>query len=167
VHPREVLGGWGLIPDRVRRISAGGNVHWRVDCGIDAFVLRGYRAGHAAASIQYELDVLAHLGARGWPAAAPIGGVRWLEGAAFVLFPLLPGRARLRETDRHRRDRGRILAELHRDLGSLTRRSCWTGPRRPGDRQPPSLPGVPGNSTRPAHSTRGRQGVEGVPRLAP
>jgi Ser/Thr protein kinase RdoA (MazF antagonist) len=133
VHLREVLGQWDLTPDRVRRISARSNTHWRIQRGTDAFVLRRYRPGQTAASIRYELEVLGHLHARGWPVAMPIDGVRWHRGRAFVLFPSLPGRARARgtrETDQHRRERGRILARLHRDLDSLTRHGQRDGWQR-------------------------------------
>ena len=120
-HLREVLDGWGLVPDRVRRISTGGNLHWRVQQGTEVLVLRRYREGQTAASIRYELDVLAHLHERGWPVAAPLDAVRWHQGRAFALFPYLPGRARRRDTRLHQRERGQILAQLHRDLDGLTR----------------------------------------------
>jgi Ser/Thr protein kinase RdoA (MazF antagonist) len=114
-----VLRQWRLIPDDVRMLSSRSNTHWAIRRGTEAFVLRRYRSGHPGPSIAYEFEVLRHLHARGWPVAAPIDDVVWHEKSAFALFPRLPGRAPGRENDRRRRDRGRILAELHRDLVGL------------------------------------------------
>jgi Ser/Thr protein kinase RdoA (MazF antagonist) len=116
--PIEILRDWTLAPDRVSLIAAAANVHWRVDQGSDSFVARRYRAEQSASAIEYEFHVLRHLHERGWPVAAPVREVAWFDGVAFALFPALAGAVR-DEGPVDRRERGRILAMLHRDLDSL------------------------------------------------
>ena len=125
---QKVLGMWNIAPDHVSLIKAKGNTHWRVQHGREAFVLRMYRRGQTGSSIRYELDILRRLHDRGWPVAAAVDGVVWRDGSAFVLFPLLPGHPHTPENDQRRRRRGRILAELHCELGALAclgQRSGW------------------------------------------
>ena len=125
---QKVLGMWNIAPDHVSLIKAKGNTHWRVQRGREDFILRMYRRGQTGSSIRYELDILRRLHDRGWPVAADVDGVVWREGSAFVLFPLLPGHPHLPENDQRRRQRGRILAELHCELSALTglgQRSGW------------------------------------------
>jgi len=125
---QKVLGMWNIAPDHVSLIKAKGNTHWRVQLGREAFVLRMYRRGQTGSSIKYELDILRRLHDRGWPVAAAVDDVVWREGSAFVLFPLLPGHPHMPENDQRRRQRGRILAELHCELGALAglgQRSGW------------------------------------------
>jgi Ser/Thr protein kinase RdoA (MazF antagonist) len=116
---RKVLKMWNVTPDRVSPISARGNTHWKAQRGRETFVLRMYGRRQTGLSIKYELDILWRLHEQGWPVAAAIDGVAQHDGSAFVLFPLLPGRPHLRENERQRRQRGRILAELHRELSAL------------------------------------------------
>jgi len=116
---KKILGMWKIAPDHVSLINARGNTHWKVQCRSESFVLRIYGRRQTASSIQYELDILRRLRDRGLPVAAAIDGVAQYEGSAFVLFPLLPGRPHPRENERQRRQRGRILAELHHELGAL------------------------------------------------
>lgn len=124
-----VLASWGIVPDEVSPISANGNRHWRVRRSNDEFVLRMYRRGQTDSSIRYELDLLQCLRSRGWPVATAVEGMATVDsGLVFVLFPLLPGRSYANETTEQRRRRGRILAELHRDLSAITgvgQRSGW------------------------------------------
>ncbi len=125
---QKVLGMWNIAPDHVSLIKAKGNTHWRVQRGREAFILRMYRRGQTGSSIRYELNILRRLHDRGWPVAADVDGVVWREDSAFVLFPLLPGHSHVPENDQRRRQRGRILAELHCELGALTglgQRSGW------------------------------------------
>lgn len=119
---------WNIVPDHVSLINVRGNTHWAVQRGRAAFILRMYGRGQTGSSIKYELDILRHLHDRGWPVAADADGVVWCGGSAFVLFPRLSGRPHLPEDERQRRQRGRILAELHRELGALVgfgQRSGW------------------------------------------
>jgi len=127
---RKVLKIWNVAPDRVSLINARGNTHWRARRGHDIFVLRMYGRGQTGPSIQYELDILRRLRGRGWPVAADVDGMAWHGGSAFVLFPLLPGRPHPRENERQRRQRGRLLAELHRDLSALADLGQRTGWRQ-------------------------------------
>jgi Ser/Thr protein kinase RdoA (MazF antagonist) len=115
----EVLTAWNIGSARVLLISRRGNVHWKVQHGNDAFVVRAYRRTQSAASIAYEHRVLRHLGDRGWAVATPIADVIAHQGTAFALFPFLHGRPRLEETSLHQRARGQILARLHLDLDSM------------------------------------------------
>ncbi len=116
---KKILGTWKVAPDHVSLIKARGNTHWRVQRGRETFVLRMYGRRQTALSIKYELDILQRLHDRSSPVAAAVDGVAQYDGSAFVLFPLLPGRPHLRESERQRRQRGRILAELHHELGAL------------------------------------------------
>jgi Ser/Thr protein kinase RdoA (MazF antagonist) len=123
-----VLSSWAIVPDDVSPISANGNCHWRVRRGRDGFVLRLYRRGQSDSSIQYELDILNRLRSRGWPVAAAVGDTVRHSGFVFALFPLLPGSPHEAETADQRRRRGRILAELHLELGAMTdarQRPAW------------------------------------------
>jgi Ser/Thr protein kinase RdoA (MazF antagonist) len=123
----DVLRHWDLVPNRIALLKAGGNTHWRVWRGGDTFVLRQYRAT-APPAIAYEFQVLQHLRDRGWPVAVPLGDVAWRENVGFALFSNLPGQARAQEDQRNRRQRGRILAQLHQDLPScrhLGQRTGW------------------------------------------
>jgi Ser/Thr protein kinase RdoA (MazF antagonist) len=103
-------------------ISAKGNLHWRVQSGRDAFVLRMYRRSQSIASIQYEFDILAYLSERRWPVAAAISGVVQRAGKRFALFPFLPGGPCREENEQQSRRRGRILAKLHMELDEFNRK---------------------------------------------
>jgi Ser/Thr protein kinase RdoA (MazF antagonist) len=123
-----ILSSWDIVPDEVSPIGANGNRHWRVRRGCDGFVLRMYRNGQSDSSIRYELDILNHLRSRGWPVAAAVGDTVLHSGYVFALFPLLPGNPHEEETADQRRGRGRLLAELHRELSAMTdmgQRSGW------------------------------------------
>jgi Ser/Thr protein kinase RdoA (MazF antagonist) len=125
---REVLATWSIAPDHVSSISERGNLHWRVQSGNEAFVLRMYKRPRTVASIQYELDILAHLRDRQWPVAAAVDGVIERSGRTFVLFPLLPGGPCRQENEQQSRRRGRILARLHMELAGLVgrgQRDAW------------------------------------------
>jgi Ser/Thr protein kinase RdoA (MazF antagonist) len=123
-----VLRSWNIAPDDVAPISTRGNCHWRVRRGREDFVLRMYRRGQSEPSIRYELGILERLRSRGWPVAAAVDDMVLHSGFVFALFPLLPGCPYQGETAGQKRDRGRILAELHRELSAITnvgQRSGW------------------------------------------
>lgn len=124
---RELLGQWGLEAHRVVPIEAKGNTHWKLEGARDNFILRRYRAGQTATSIEYEFKVLRHLHSLGWPVAPPITDIVSHNGAAFALFPFLPGQQPQHEDQPGRRARERILAHLHRDLHDihLSQRDGW------------------------------------------
>ncbi|MCU1260545.1 MAG: hypothetical protein JWO80_3430 [Bryobacterales bacterium] len=115
-----ILSSWDIVPDEVSPIGGNGNCHWRVRRGRDGFVLRMYRRGQSDSSIQYELDILNRLRSRGWAVAAAVGDTVLHSGFVFALFPLLLGSPHEKETAEQRRGRGRILAELHRELSAMT-----------------------------------------------
>jgi Ser/Thr protein kinase RdoA (MazF antagonist) len=116
---REVLAAWNIMPGHVSLISAKGNLHWRVQSGRDAFVLRMYKRPQTIASIQYELDILTQVNERRWPVAAAIDGIVQHSGIPFALFPFLPGNPCRQDNEQQSRRRGRILAELHQELETL------------------------------------------------
>jgi Ser/Thr protein kinase RdoA (MazF antagonist) len=124
----DVLKSWNIVSDHITPISTKGNCHWRVQSGAGRFVLRKYRAGQSAATIRYELDILQRLRDRGWPVAPAIEDPVCHSGFMFALFPLLPGCPHERELIEQARIRGRILAELHAELGLLSnagQRPAW------------------------------------------
>jgi Ser/Thr protein kinase RdoA (MazF antagonist) len=125
---RNVLKMWDVVPDDVSPIGTNGNWHWKVRRGGDRFVVRIYRRERSDTSIQYELDVLERLRAKGWPVAAAADKPVSQSGLIFALFPFLPGRPHLEENDDRRRCRGRILGELHRELSAMAgigQRTGW------------------------------------------
>jgi Ser/Thr protein kinase RdoA (MazF antagonist) len=89
-----------------------------------------YRRGQSDSSTRYELDVLKRIHSRGWPVAAAVGDTVWHSGFVFALFPLLPGCPHEGETADQGRCRGRILADLHRDLNAITNVGQRTGWQR-------------------------------------
>jgi Ser/Thr protein kinase RdoA (MazF antagonist) len=116
-----ILRCWDVVSDSARLITSARdakrrNLHWRIQSAVGTFVLRAYRVTQTAAMIDYELAVLRHLHGRGWPVAMPVGPPVWRDSRAFALFPLLPGAPRVPEGVEQTRDRGRLLARLHRDL---------------------------------------------------
>jgi Ser/Thr protein kinase RdoA (MazF antagonist) len=134
-----LLTGWCMVPERSPKRSflppladflfaQHRNLHWRVQSGNEAFVLRMYKRPRTVASIQYELDILAHLRDRQWPVAAAVDGVVERLGRSFVLFPLLPGAPCQEENQQQSRRRGRILAKLQIELAGLVncgQRDVW------------------------------------------
>jgi Ser/Thr protein kinase RdoA (MazF antagonist) len=124
----DVLKSWTIVPDDVAPISTHGNCHWTVRRGRDRFILRMYCRGQSGSSIRYELDILKRLHSRGWPVAPAVDEPVLRSGFVFALFPLLPGHPHQEETDKQMRCRGRILAELHRELSTVTdvgQRTGW------------------------------------------
>jgi Ser/Thr protein kinase RdoA (MazF antagonist) len=88
---RDVLECWGVEPAHVTLLRSSGNIHRRIATRAEDFVVRRYRAGQTADSIEYELHVLRHL--QQWPVAASLAQVLWREDTAFALFPLLAGKS--------------------------------------------------------------------------
>lgn len=72
----------------------------------------------------YEHTVLKHLKARGWSVAIPVSEVLHSPVGPWCLFAYIPGRQRTPRTAQGRYaeevERGRLLAQLHRDLAELT-----------------------------------------------
>lgn len=103
-------------------LSAGVNDTYLVTADGHPFVLRVYRAGlRARPEVEYELDLLLHLGRRGVPVSTPVqrrdGG--WLAELAApegwrpaVLFSYAPGKV-LTYSEEDGRLYGRAAAELH------------------------------------------------------
>jgi homoserine kinase type II len=97
------------------------NRHWRVTAGGREYVLRRYTAHRSRAAIAFEHALLAHAAARGWPVAVPVlaagdATVGEYAGGRYALFPALAGRPG--RYGSRAREKGRLLARLHRDLAS-------------------------------------------------
>lgn len=94
------------------------NKHWLVARSEEQLVLRRWH--NRADDIAYESGLLARVAALGLPVAPPIDGPQGLDGAAWSLFPFLPGDPSAdAETATEQRARGRLLAALHADLARL------------------------------------------------
>ncbi len=122
---RSVLEYMGLEPRAARRIKQGRNTHWLIATPTERVVLRHYHDACTPSEVAYELTVLQHLDARGWPVAVPISDVVKSSVGLWCLLTYVPGRQRAPRTLRGRYaeevERGRLLARLHADLAGLER----------------------------------------------
>jgi homoserine kinase type II len=75
-------------------------------------VLRRYR-WRAIADVEWELAVVGHLAAHGFPTPAAIGDAGWLDGRPAVVFPFVEGRHPERESLEAAEAVVRALARLH------------------------------------------------------
>ncbi len=108
------------------------NQHWHVESQQGACVLRRWGQPinpDGLASMQYEVRLMARLVELGWP--VPFVQEEPVERAGhwWSLAPLLPGTLTTAHgSDAEQRKRGRLLAELHRDMArieGLTQRPGW------------------------------------------
>ncbi len=114
--PDEVLRRWDITP--IEYLGRRHNEHWFVESRGTGLVLRGYPK-KPFADIAYELDVLRHLFASGWPVPNVTEEPVVADGRTWCLFSRLPGGIRRSDTSpEQRRARGRVLAQLH-DATSL------------------------------------------------
>jgi Ser/Thr protein kinase RdoA (MazF antagonist) len=97
--------------------GASENQHWRVR-GRDLAVLRRV-APRSVRGLSYELAVLNELDQRGWPVPVALAEPLEIEGNTWVLYRWLPGVSPASEDANAQRERGRLLARLHRDLAQL------------------------------------------------
>ena len=134
---------FGIHPLTARRIKSGRNTHWLVKTKAARVVLRLYGANCTSAEVSYELKVLYHLQACGWPVAVPLAETLESPAGIGCLFAYVPGRQRVPRTPASKYaeafTRGRLLARLHTDLAPLTdlgQRERWkTTPEGLFDRQ--------------------------------
>lgn len=113
------------------------NQHWLVEAGRERWVLRRWWRSMASidwASINYEVRLVAHLAALGWPVAPTVVGPMEIAGDAWSLAPFLSGDLPS-AVDPHgetegQRARGRLLAQFHEDLAQLPEMGQRTGWRR-------------------------------------
>ena len=120
--------------------SLGGRVnqHWLVEAAGEKLVLRHWgqsplygTAEHHAASVQYEVRLMACLAAQGWPVAAVVAGPAEIAGRLWSLAPFLPGGINVAHGARdEQRARGRLLAELHAGMAQLPELGPRPGWRR-------------------------------------
>jgi Ser/Thr protein kinase RdoA (MazF antagonist) len=111
----------GAEPDRLRLVSRSVNDHWRVTAGTGRWVLRRYGTTQDDQSADWEERLVQGLGALGWPVAVPQAAHVDERGRRWALLPVLPGRTMPRQVRRWHGERGRLLAEMHRDLSALGR----------------------------------------------
>lgn len=129
-RPADIVRAFGLQSNRIRRISAGNNIHWRVASGADRYVLRRFARDPAGqASALWEHRLVEDLADAGWPVPRALFPPREAGGALWLLMPALPGRvlARGAASDEGYRRLGRDLADLHGALERLPHRA-----QRPG-----------------------------------
>lgn len=140
---RGALQYFGIHPLATRMIKSGRNTHWVVQTKAERVVLRLYGANCTPAEVSYELAVLRHLKECGWPVATPLAETFQSDVGMWCLFTYVPGRQRIPRTSAGKYSeeftRGKLLAQLHADLASLTdlgQRERWkTTPRGLFDRQ--------------------------------
>ena len=103
------------------------NLHWLVAAGHERLVLR--RWAQPADEVAYEMRLLTHLAALGWPVAPVVAGPLIVEGQAWSLAPFLGGEPpSTHDPLAEQRARGRLLAALHADLtqlGGFGQRGAW------------------------------------------
>lgn len=108
-------------------------------------VLRRYGPWHKLEDVLYELQVLDRIAALGWSVPRALTPPKYVSGHLWCLFSYVSGCPRRPRTDASVREdhraRGRLLAELHADLATLTaigqrpgwqRRDELLGPRTDG-----------------------------------
>jgi Ser/Thr protein kinase RdoA (MazF antagonist) len=95
------------------------NQHWLVESSGERLVLRQWGT-QSEEDINYELRLLTHIAALGWPVPSAVEGfVEW-DGHYWSLFPFLPGEPpSAADPAIEQRARGRLMAEFHNDLGLL------------------------------------------------
>ena len=104
----------------VEPLGGRANLHWLVGAGSERLVLRRWAPSVDAADLDYELRLLAAVGALGWPVAVSLAGPIQLEGYCWSLFSFLAGEPPLSAEPRNeQRTRGRLLAEFHGGLSQL------------------------------------------------
>ena len=120
-RPSEVAKLFGVAPVSIRLARERANAHWFVRSSDGEMVLRRYRQGMSKASVDFEMRVVRHLDAKGWPVAAPLAEPIEVGGRWWALFPRLPGRwtERWPRTDPRHAWRGELLAKLHDDTAEL------------------------------------------------
>jgi aminoglycoside phosphotransferase (APT) family kinase protein len=110
--PVELVRRWAITPTAY--LGGRRNQPWLVRSGETEMVL------HASPiDITYELEVQQHLHRDGWPIAQLIREPTWLADRTWCLLERLPG-ASLEDSPAERRQRGRLLAELHESTVQLT-----------------------------------------------
>ncbi len=106
------------------------NQHWLVEAQGEQFVLRCWGlsplitdvSAHVE-SINYEVRLLGHLAALGWPVAPPVAGPIQAAGDTWSLAPFLhgdlPAADPVHGGRKEQRERGRLLAEFHAGLAQV------------------------------------------------
>ncbi|MGH2352796.1 MAG: phosphotransferase enzyme family protein [Chloroflexota bacterium] len=115
------LGGAGRI---IRQLGGNANMHWLAGHDGGVAVLRRYGPWHDLDDVLYELRVLDRVAALAWPVPRTLTSPERLGRHVWCLFSYVPGRPRQPRRSASMREelraRGRLLAELHAGLATLT-----------------------------------------------
>lgn len=127
------LEAWAVEARRLARITSGsnelGNRAWHVWTRDGRhLVARRYTVFRSGPEVEYELQVLRHLGMLGWSVSAPVAGVVEHDGRQHSLCTYVAG-GPCDDGDETSRRRGVLLARLHSALltlrDQLGQRPCW------------------------------------------
>jgi Ser/Thr protein kinase RdoA (MazF antagonist) len=125
-----IVRAFGVEPQGIRLIARRLNAHWAVRAGAERYVLRRFGVwGETEGDIAWELDAVERLAGAGAPVPCPIGGLREIEGARYILMPWIGGR-RLADppvSDADYERLGGFLADVHAATDQLP-----APPQRPG-----------------------------------
>ena len=114
--PRTVEQQWGITP--VDYLGGRHKQSWLVEHRRGRLVARRYPI-QPFPDTAYELKVLARLDADGWPVPVAVEEPVEVDGRTWCLSKFLPGTCRVANGPEDRRQRGRLLAELHEATGRL------------------------------------------------
>ena len=121
--PRTVRQQLGITP--VEYLGGRHKQSWLVEHRRSRLVARCYPS-QPFPDIAYELEVMARLDEDGWPVPVAVAEPIEVDGRTWCLSKFLPGTCRTTNGPGDRRQRGRLLAELH----EVTRRLARMGQRR-------------------------------------
>jgi Ser/Thr protein kinase RdoA (MazF antagonist) len=123
--PPEVIHHFGIAS--LKKFESAQNDNWLVDWRGTHLVLRRYKHNPLDV-IPYENEVMRRLQDLGWPVPGLVEGPLIIDGRPWSLLTFLPGASRPdANTPGERRDRGRLLAELHESMESLADLGQRTG----------------------------------------
>ena len=122
--PRTGLRGLGYPGKVVRVLGGNANMHWLVEGSQGRAVLRRYGPWRTEAEVAYELRVLERVAGLGWVVPRALGEPARVGRHLGCLFSHLPGAPRRVQAEAsvraEQRSRGRLLAQLHADLATLS-----------------------------------------------
>ena len=125
--PQVCLDRWSI--KQVKHLGGRVNQHWLVETDSSRLVLRGYPEDQVQ-DVWYEHEVMRRLHQLGWPVATVVEDPISAADRLWSLFTLLPGAPRVDKGPDERRDRGRLLAELHESTSALADMGQWRGFRK-------------------------------------
>ncbi len=112
----EVLSRWGIKP--LAYLGGRDRRHWLAVSGGGRLVLHAIPL-RGPGDVGYELEVMRRVGAMGWPVPGVVAGPVLLDGWSWCLTTWLPGSPKTAGPE-ERRERGGLLADLHRSLDQIS-----------------------------------------------